>query len=104
MRCSRGQHGCGARFVLKRPPSEYVNQIKCPHCGSTHVLDCDKEYVKEHYNNPRRKRCRCDNIPFPHEAGTVVGCIDWVRPDDMTDEEFQSAYDSVIHTKRGSWA
>ena len=73
MRCSEGRQGCGSRFSLKRPPSNYLRSARCPQCGSAVVRSVEKARRKEmNQRKARLELCRCG--PFPHQIGTHYLC------------------------------
>lgn len=103
MRCSEGKLGCGRRFTLRKHPLKYKRDPKCPHCGSIHVRDVEKERRAE---QDRRlaagKLCRCYAYPFPHNAGSLRFCkehplmVQGVEPTE--DEEYE--YEGCLRTPR----
>ena len=105
MRCSEGQHGCGRRFTLRRPPHDYCRGPYCPHCKSIHVHSVEKAAKAQ--TKRRKKRgliCHCANYPFPHVKGSMRFCVEHPRIGAKhTDREWR-AYQCVIETPRGMCA
>ena len=63
---------CGKRFTLKKHPDLYqTDKCICPVCGGKASSD------EKNRRNEKAKQDLCDCLPFPHERGTVAGCVDW---------------------------
>ena len=93
MRCST----CGCRFTLKRHPSKYKRQIKCPN-GHTSTYSCEAARRRE---LAKQVRCYCNGVPFPHRAGSILGCDSHpVHPDDWTKDQ-ERQYEGMMRTPRG---
>lgn len=95
MRCSQGKKGCGSRFTLKRHPSKYKREIKCPNCGSTHLQDVEAERQRE---RARQDTCYCMQYPFPHRAGSLRFCEQNPNDAEVTEEEY---YDFIATWNTG---
>ena len=93
MRCRSGK--CYKRFTLRKHPSQYKTDrmLKCPVCGGEARSD------EQNRRNEKAKQDICDCLPFPHERGTVAGCVDW--PGTGNDFEDEDAVRAVWETPRG---
>ena len=100
MRCSRGRHGCGRRFTLKRHPDSYKRSPKCPYCKSVFVISVEMERRQELAN---QETCKCSFIPFPHRKGTVLGCEHHPKPFDEWTEDDERDYQYMLETPRSEW-
>lgn len=99
----KGRPGAGWRFTLKRHPSKYKREPKCPVCKSTDL------YVIEHLRRRELEKqvsCICPGVPFKHRMGSHQFCVHSTRPPPQTEQEWQDqedAYQAMINTPRSGW-
>lgn len=85
------------RFTLKKAPSLYTREVKCPTCGSTDVVSVEKSRKDE---MKIQDTCHCAPIPFPHRAGSLRFCDQHpLFKVDPTEEEWQS-FQGLLETPR----
>lgn len=105
MRCKdcRKRSGGNGRFTLPRPLKDYKEPVRCPRCNSENVASNEAYRKKDKEKLLREGRiCRCENIPFRHEKGSLRMCsynVDTVFGVEPTEEEI-AAHQAMLATKR----
>lgn len=85
---------CGQRVKLRKAIDTYKKRPLCPACGHDSLrLDL------AHHIRKRKLKCVCAGVPYPHERGTVLGCVSYTKV--VTEEKYKEYLDQL---KRASIA